>query len=250
MTTQHTYAPVDHPGVEVPDHLRSWDTPWPDYTPVDITPPELSADALDNPAGWITDPVATPQEVADWSCRLARAVVPYRLDAAGWPLNPAGRTGRSGRDLGGWGENAAADPIVIAGAGDDLQILLIRRGDTGAWAFPGGMVDAGESAQEAALRELEEEAGLDLSGVASHTLARAYVPDRRATDHAWVATTAILYRLPEPVAVVAGDDAVQARWWPLTTAARLVQDLGGDGGLYGAHHVLLGTAVAHLGGRP
>lgn len=157
MTTQHTYAPVDHPGVEVPDHLRSWDTPWADYAPVDITPPELR---------------------------------------------------------------------------------------------PGGMVDGGESSQEAALRELGEEAGLDLAGVASHTLARAYVPDRRATDHAWVATTAILYRLPEPVAVEAGDDAVQARWWPLTTAAQLVQDLAGDGGLYAAHHVLLGTAVAHLGGRP
>lgn len=235
----------------VPAEWRSWDTPWTGYAPVDITPPELRPDALANPASWITDPVATPQEVGDWSCRLARALVPYRMDAGGWPLNPTGRTGRTGRDLGGWGENAAADPVVVAGGGDDLQILLIRRGDTGAWAFPGGMVDAGESAQEAALRELKEEAELDLAGVAPHTLARAYVPDRRATDHAWVATTAILYRLPEPVAVVAGDDAVQARWWPLTTAARLVADLADDdGGLYGAHHVLLGTAVAHLGGRP
>jgi 8-oxo-dGTP pyrophosphatase MutT (NUDIX family) len=42
----------------------------------------------------------------------------------------------------------------------DGQILLGRRTDNGMWSTPGGHVDPGESFEEAALRELREEAGL------------------------------------------------------------------------------------------
>lgn len=45
---------------------------------------------------------------------------------------------------------------------DDGRILLIRRVDTDRWALPGGMVDWGETVEEAARRELEEETGLTL----------------------------------------------------------------------------------------
>jgi mutator protein MutT len=46
-------------------------------------------------------------------------------------------------------------------------ILLTRRSETlrnhaGQWALPGGTIDAGESAEAAALRELQEEVGLEL----------------------------------------------------------------------------------------
>ncbi len=43
------------------------------------------------------------------------------------------------------------------------DVLLIKRGQEpglGKWAFPGGRVCFGETTQEAALRELEEEAGI------------------------------------------------------------------------------------------
>jgi ADP-ribose pyrophosphatase YjhB (NUDIX family) len=43
---------------------------------------------------------------------------------------------------------------------DDGHILLGRRHDTGMWATPGGHVDPGENFEEAARRELKEEAGL------------------------------------------------------------------------------------------
>ncbi|MET9294013.1 NUDIX hydrolase [Streptomyces sp. NPDC003077] len=39
-------------------------------------------------------------------------------------------------------------------------VLLQRRGDDGAWGAPGGAIELGESAEEAALRETEEETGL------------------------------------------------------------------------------------------
>ena len=40
------------------------------------------------------------------------------------------------------------------------QLLLVRRFDSGAWELPGGRVDVGESAVEAAVRETFEEAGV------------------------------------------------------------------------------------------
>jgi 8-oxo-dGTP pyrophosphatase MutT (NUDIX family) len=66
----------------------------------------------------------------------------------------------------------AASVIVLRGGADRLEVLLVRRNPAarfvgGAWVFPGGAVDAhegeGDGAQRAAaLRELEEEAGLSL----------------------------------------------------------------------------------------
>ena len=40
------------------------------------------------------------------------------------------------------------------------RILLIRRGDDGKWAVPGGYMDAGEDFSEACAREVFEETGL------------------------------------------------------------------------------------------
>ncbi|MEW9519303.1 NUDIX hydrolase [Streptomyces tubercidicus] len=44
----------------------------------------------------------------------------------------------------------------------DEGVLLQRRGDDGAWGFPGGAIELGESAAEAAVRETEEETGLQV----------------------------------------------------------------------------------------
>jgi len=40
------------------------------------------------------------------------------------------------------------------------RLLLVRRCDTGDWELPGGHVDPGESAAEAAVRETAEESGI------------------------------------------------------------------------------------------
>lgn len=248
MTSTH-YVDVDHPGIEVPADRRSWTVAWSDYRPVDITPPELRAQALAEAEvpEWITDRVATPTEITDWPQRQARALVPFTLDAAGRPLNPTGRTGRTGRNLGAWGENTAADPVVVAGTGRERKILLIRRSDLGIWALPGGMVDEGETASAAAVRELQEEAGVDLVGWAPDSiLRRGYVPDWRATDHAWVCSTAALYVLPDVVPATAADDADDAMWMPFLSLEELREDLAPLGGLYQAHVEILQIALAVL----
>ena len=42
------------------------------------------------------------------------------------------------------------------------SLLLVRRCDSGAWELPGGRVDVGETAVQAAVREAREEAGLQV----------------------------------------------------------------------------------------
>lgn len=242
------YAPVDHPGVAVPSAVRSWSAPWRGYAPVDITPPELRPAGLAGSVakGW-AEPYASPDDVPDWPARQAAALISYERDERGWPLNPTGRTGRTGRNLGKWGENQAADPIVAAGTGTDRRVLLIKRRDRGVWAIPGGMVDPGETAPAALVRELREETGVDLAEATPEILTRTYVADWRTTDHAWICSTVALYRLPEQRAATAGDDAADARWWPAADLDALTRAVEAAGGcLYEAHRPLLAAALDRL----
>lgn len=231
----------------IPAGLHSWSVRWPEYAPVDITPPELRPSALaGHVPGW-AEAAPTPADVRDWPQRQTTALIPYELDERGWPLHPLGRTGRTGRNLGRWGENQAADPIVVAGEGDHRRVLLITRGDIGVEAIPGGMVDDGEAAPAALVRELREETGVDLSDHRPTILGRDIVDDWRQSDYAWIASTSALYRLPAQVTAVAADDAVDANWWPAATLDQLDAAITAAGRtLYAAHRPLLRRAFDHL----
>lgn len=240
------YAPVDHPGVAIPHGWGAWSVPWVEYDPVDITPAELRPEVLEQGApAWVVDTQAGAEEVVDWGQRQAAAVVPFEVTDAGVPLHPHGRTGRAGRNLPRWGENQAADPVVVAGTGRERHVLLIERSDGAGWAIPGGMVDPGETAPVALTRELAEETGVDLTAHEPVILSRQLVDDWRQTDHAWVASTVALFQLPEQATATAGDDALAARWVPaadLETVERSVQQAGGT--LYAAHRPVLAHALA------
>jgi len=61
-------------------------------------------------------------------------------------------------------------PLVLAGAAvlvldPEGRVLLVRRADDGTWGLPGGYVEPGESCEQAALREVEEETGLTVRGL-------------------------------------------------------------------------------------
>lgn len=105
----------------------------------------------------------------------------------------------------------ACDVVAFALKGTELRVLLIERKNApfkGHWALPGGFVNADESLERAAARELEEETGL--TGARMEQL-RAYGdPGRDPRGH----TISIVYVafLPAEALVKAGDDAANAEW--------------------------------------
>lgn len=60
------------------------------------------------------------------------------------------------------GKDGVLRPIATAVIFDDdrQKVLLTRRSDNGRWCLPGGAMDPGESAEQACVREVDEETGL------------------------------------------------------------------------------------------
>jgi 8-oxo-dGTP diphosphatase len=98
------------------------------------------------------------------------------------------------------------------------QVLLIRRGKPprqGQWSIPGGRMEMGETAAQAALRELAEE-----TGVAAELLGLIDVVDYFGeTGQMVLVDYAARWLAGEPKA---GDDAAEARFFDLDKALALV----------------------------
>jgi 8-oxo-dGTP pyrophosphatase MutT (NUDIX family) len=121
----------------------------------------------------------------------------------------------------------AATVIVLLGGPERLEVLLVQRNPQarfmgGAWVFPGGAVDRAEgegdtALRAAALRELDEEAGIRLSGPLE------LVPFSRWITPAQVKirfdTWFYLAPLPaESTPQVDGEEVVDWRWYEPSAA--------------------------------
>jgi 8-oxo-dGTP diphosphatase len=121
----------------------------------------------------------------------------------------------------------AVDGVIIK----DNQILLIKRKNDpykDKWAIPGGFVEYGERTEEAVLREVKEETGLEakigsLVGVYSD-------PKRDPRKH----VVSVAYLLKDIIGVEkGGDDAKEAKWWNVNKLPELAFD----------HHYIISDAL-------
>ena len=115
----------------------------------------------------------------------------------------------------------AVDLVVLTVVADELSVLLVERGIdpfVGQKALPGGFVLPGETLEEAALRELEEETGVRPQAVHLEQLASYGDPDRDPRQRVVsIAYLALVERLPE---VVGGSDAAEAGVEPVNPYIR------------------------------
>ena len=113
------------------------------------------------------------------------------------------------------GPELCVSAVVI----DDERLLMVRRGRgraQGSWAVPGGRVQPGELLAEAVVRELLEETGIE--GVCGNRIGVLELLDDDGPHQVVLVHSVILMEAPEPVA---GDDAAEARWVPLSDVADL-----------------------------
>ncbi len=110
----------------------------------------------------------------------------------------------------------AAVAIVVAPDVDTASFLLTRRASklnshAGQWALPGGRMDAGETVEEAALRELHEEVGIPEREVT--LLGRL---DDYPTRSGYLISPVVMWASPDIRPVLNPDEVASLHYIPLS----------------------------------
>jgi 8-oxo-dGTP diphosphatase len=115
-----------------------------------------------------------------------------------------------------------ADCVIFGYDDNNIKVLLIQRGNEpykGHWAFPGGFMNIDETAEQCALRELEEETGLkDVKVEQFYTFTDVNRdPRERVISIAY-------YGIIQLSNVKGSDDADDAQWFSLDEIPNLAFD--------------------------
>lgn len=119
-----------------------------------------------------------------------------------------------------------AEPRVAASAlvlDQEGRVLLVRRGNEpnyGLWSLPGGMVEPGERARDAAMRELEEECGIRAIPGSVVDVVDAIVRDQygRIRYHYVIA---VFRGQPRSTELSPSSEVLEAKWIPPVQALAL-----------------------------
>ena len=115
-----------------------------------------------------------------------------------------------------------ADCVVMTKEANP-HVLLVERGFDpfkGRWAFPGGFMNMDETAEQCAIRELEEETGLKVSSI--HQIGAYSKVDHDPRGRS--ITVAYLATIDAPAEVRGQDDAAKAEWFPIDALPPLAFD--------------------------
>lgn len=116
---------------------------------------------------------------------------------------------------------AAVGAVVL----DGDNVLLVRRGEApsqGRWSVPGGLIHLGERIEDAVLREVKEESGLEIQLLGLCGVIDRVVPGEpsRAADVRYHYIIIDYVAAPTGGALEAGSDAAEARWVPVAELSR------------------------------
>lgn len=105
-----------------------------------------------------------------------------------------------------------------------LEVALISVGDDGRWQLPKGLIDKGESTEDAAVREVREEAGIDTEVVERLDKVEYWYfwkeDDQRVRYHKYVYFYLLRYKSGD---VCDHDDEVnEARWVSIDDAIKMI----------------------------
>ncbi len=120
--------------------------------------------------------------------------------------------------------SVTVDVLVFTILEDQLKVALIKRGVApyqGRWAIPGGFVQMEESLEDAARREIQEEAGLN-----NVFLEQLYTfGDPKRDPRGRIITVAYYALVPgEKLTLAASTDAAEARWFSINELPKLAFD--------------------------
>jgi ADP-ribose pyrophosphatase len=224
----------------VSDENVMWTTSFPGYDPINYTAPSVAK--LPVWADNSVDLSSVKFNTMDGKINRVSYMGQYEI-INGVPRNPIGRTGMTGQGLlGRFGPNHAADPLVTRWNNGVLEFVAIKRGDTGEWAIPGGMVEAGDTVSLTLRKEFGEEALNSLEATPEvrkqteellsklfangREVYRGYVDDPRNTDNSWMETVCVNFHDEDGTVfnkfkLHAGDDAVGVKWTPITSDLKL-----------------------------
>ena len=115
-----------------------------------------------------------------------------------------------------------ADCVVMTQEAEP-RVLLVKRGNEpfkGCWAFPGGFMNMDETTEQCAIRELEEETGVRITGIDQIGAFSKVDRDPRGRT----ITVAYLAIVDKPLNASGMDDADDADWFPLNKLPKLAFD--------------------------
>lgn len=116
------------------------------------------------------------------------------------------------------------DCVVFGFNGSGLSVLLIKRGVEpykDSWAFPGGFLKMDETAEQGALRELQEETGV--CDIYIEQL-QAFTGVERDPRERVLTIAFLAFVCQDDYEVIGGDDAAEARWFPVDELPSLAFD--------------------------